>query len=156
MSEIIGSMIMFWGFIFFITGVFCITNRKIAGQVMKRTLKKILLIGFGVSLVILLSAFKKFILSTVEIYALAIVSSCWLIDLLNKAKYKLDPTYNVCKFYLHDIVWSLSMTVMFCWYVAHIFTSDFNAIATVIKMIILMAAVVGSAFGSNKLIKSML
>lgn len=156
MTEFLGSMILFWGFIFFITGVFCITNVKIAGKVMRKTLKKILLIGLCVSLVVLLSIFDGFMLSTVEMYALAIISSCWLIDLLNKARHKVDPEYNIAKFYLYDTAWSLSMTVMVCWYLAHIFTSDIGAILITVKFIILLAAIVFSAFGSHKLVKSTL
>ena len=155
MTEFLGSMIMFWGFIFFITGIFCITNIKIAGKVMRKTLKKILLIGLGVSLFVLLSVFVDFMLA-IEMYALAIISSCWLIDLLNKARHKVDPEYNIAKFYLYDTAWSFSMTVMVCWYLAHIFTSDIGAILITIKFIILLSVIVLSAFGSHKLVKSTL
>ena len=119
---------------------------------MKKTLKKILLLGLCVSLFVLLSVFVDFML-TIEMYALAIISSCWLIDLLNKARYKVDPKYNTAKFYLYDTAWSFSMVAMVCWYLAHIFTSDWGVILITIKFIILLAVIVFSAFGSHKIVK---
>ena len=152
MTEFFVSITMFWGFIFSIISIFCITNKKIAKKTLKRTSKKIFLISLGVSLIILLSVFVKFMPSIVEMFALAIVSSCWLLDLLNRERVKLDPEYNYTKFYIHDIIWTITMIIMFCWYCGYIFTSDFTPVLTVIKFIILLGTMVLSAFGSQKML----
>lgn len=156
MKEFIIALLVFWGFIVSITGIFCISNMKIAGRVMRRTLKKFSLIGLCVSCVLLLSVFVDFMPTMKEMFALAIISSCWLIDLLNKERAKLDPNHNYGKFYIHDIFWVISMSAMVLWYCAYIFTSDFGLILTTIKTIILMATIVVSSFGSQKLLESTL
>ena len=156
MKESLIAILVFWGFIVSITGIFCISNRKIAGRVMKKTWKKFVLIGLGVSFVILLSVFVNFMPTLKEMFALAIVSSCWLIDLLNKERAKFDPKYNYSKFYIHDIFWTVSMIAMVLWYCAYIFTGDFGLILTTIKTIILMGSIVISAIGSQKLLDSTL
>lgn len=156
MKAFIIAFLVFWGFIVSITGIFCISNIKIAGRVMRKTLKKISLIGLSISCVLLLSVFVDFMPTMKEMFALAIISSCWLIDLLNKERAKLDPNHNYGKFYIHDIFWVVLMTAMVLWYCAYIFTGDFGLILTTIKTIILMTAIVGSAFGSQKLLDSTL
>ena len=156
MKAFIIAFLVFCGFIVSITGIFCISNIKIAGRVMRKTLKKISLIGLSISCVLLLSVFVDFMPTMKEMFALAIISSCWLIDLLNKERAKLDPNHNYGKFYIHDIFWVVLMTAMVLWYCAYIFTGDFGLILTTIKTIILMTAIVGSAFGSQKLLDSTL
>lgn len=156
MKDFLIAILIFWGFIFSITGIFCVSNRKIAGRVMRKTLKKFSLIGLSISFVLLLSVFIDFMPTMKEMFALAIISSCWLIDLLNKERLKLDPTHNCAKFYIHDIFWIISMIAMVLWYCAYIFTGNFGLILTTIKTIILMATIVVSAFGSQKLLDSTL
>lgn len=152
MIEFLGSIAMFWGFILLVIGTFCLTNIKIAGKVIQKSYKKILLISIGTSLIIFLSVFVDFMPSIMEMFALAIVSSCWLIDLLNKERFKCDVNYNYMKFYVYDVLWIVSMLVTFCWYIGYTFTNNFSFVLIMLKIITVLLVIVASSIGSQKML----
>ena len=103
MGEFLVSLLLFWGFIAFITGIFCFTNKKIAGKVLKKTAKNIFCIATGISLIMLFAVYINFMTSIIEMFAFAMVSSCWLLDILNKVNVKKGDVFFIKSGTVHAI-----------------------------------------------------
>ena len=149
MKEILAVILMYWGFIWFIIGLFYFTNKSTANRVIRKTLRKIFSIGIGFSLILLASFLFKSMIMPMEIFALSIISSCWLVDLLNRARYRLDPCYNNLKFAFHDIVYGVFMLGMIGVYLFYIFTHNVTFVSVLIKIVLLIIAVPLSSFVSE-------
>lgn len=153
MHEFLNFVIMFWGFVFFIIGLFAIRNRIIIFKVLKRVYKKIFLIGLSLTFLMFLASVFNLILPVKEMFALSIISSCWLVDLLNKARARVLSDISYGQFHLHDIVWGFSMIICLIWLCGSAIVGGFGILYVISRFFLAILTIWGSDWFSSKMTK---